>query len=199
MAAQHARLGSTVRLSRVYRFFGRDRETVPEAFAGDVVGLVNPGQLAIGDTLYTGRPVRFPPIPAFPAERFAVVRPADGGHKKFSEAVRQLAEEGLLQMFMPRSGPRYPVVGVVGALQFDVIEARLASEYGIKCHVEPRAFVAARWPIVPGNVTAPLRLPFAGVTSVLDRHDREVLLFDSDWSLGRTIEQNPDVEFRSSL
>ena len=136
-----------MRLSRVYRFFGRDRETVPEAYPGDVVGLVNPGRLAIGDTLYAGRKVRYPPIPQFPAERFAFLRPADVRHKRFDEAVRQLEEEGLMQVFIPQTGLRHPVIGVVGSLQFDVIEARLQSEYGIRCVLEPLPHVAARWPV----------------------------------------------------
>jgi peptide chain release factor 3 len=198
MAAEHERLGTTLRLARVYRFFGRDRETVPEAYAGDVVGLVNPGQLAIGDTLYAGKRVKFPPIPLFPPERFATLRPVDGRHKKFDEAVHQLAEEGLLQMFTPRAGIRHPIVGVVGALQFDVIEARMASEYAIKCQVDALSYVAARWP-VPRDGAPPLKLLYSGVISVLDRQNREVLLFESDWALGRCVEANPDVVFHDSL
>ena len=199
MAVQHARLGTTLRLSRVYRFFGRDRETVPEAYAGDVVGLVNPGQLVIGDTLYAGRPVRFPAIPQFPAERFARLRPTDRGQKKFVEAVRQLAEEGLLQMFVARTGPRHPIVGVVGALQFDVIEARLASEYGIPCAVEPLPYIAARWPVAMRDAAPPLRLPQSGVASVQDQQDREVLLFESAWALNYCAELNPDIRFHDSF
>ena len=95
MLVTNTRLGTELRLSRVYRFFGRDRETVPEAFPGDVVGVVNPGRIAIGDTLCAGRLVEFPPIPRFPAEQFAILRPAEIRHKKFDEAVAQLAEEGL--------------------------------------------------------------------------------------------------------
>ena len=199
MLVEHERLGTPLRLSRVYRFFGRDRETVPEAYSGDVVGLVNPGQLAIGDTLYAGTRVRFPPIPMFPPERFGTLRPADGRQKKFDEAVHQLAEEGLLQLFVPRTGPRHPIVGVVGALQFDVIEARMASEYGIPCRVEPLAYVAARWPVATHNHDGPLKLPFSGVVPVLDRHNREALLFASEWALGYCAEENPDVRFHDSL
>ncbi len=147
MSAVNERLGTTLRLSRVYRFFGRDRETVPEAYPGDVVGLVNPGRLAIGDTLYAGQRVRYPPIPQFPAERFANLRPADVRHKRFDEAVRQLEEEGLMQVFTPQTGLRHPIIGVVGPLQFDVVEARLRSEYGIDCVIEPLPHVAARWPV----------------------------------------------------
>jgi len=196
MLVQHGRLGTSLRLSRVYRFFGRDRETVPEAYAGDVVGLVNPGQLAIGDTLYSGTPVRFPPIPMFPAERFSTLRPLEGRHKKFDEAVEQLAEEGLLQLFVPSIGPREAIVGVVGALQFDVIEARMASEYGIPCKVDPLAYVAARWPVPAGQ---PLKLPYSGAMQVVDRYRRDALLFNSEWALSYTVENNPDVRFHDAL
>jgi peptide chain release factor 3 len=199
MSAEHERLGTTLRLSRVYRFFGRGRETVPEAYAGDVVGLVNPGQLAIGDTLYSGKRVRFPPIPLFPPERFAIVSPTDTRHKRFDEAVRQLAEEGLLQLFMPQHGPRHPIVGVVGALQFDVIEARLQSEYGIRCRLEPLAHVTARWPVPLADDTPPVRLPTSGVMGVRDRRDRPVLLFQSDWHLRYTTDENPGIRFNEML
>ena len=196
MAVQHERLGTTLRLSRVYRFFGRDRETVPEAYAGDVVGLVNPGQLAIGDTLYAGTAVRFPPIPQFPPERFAVLRPGDVRHKRFDEADTQLSEEGLLQVFMPLSGFRHPIVGVVGALQFDVIEARLKSEYGIDCRVDTLPYITARWPVPERADAGPLKLPLTGVQMVKDLRDRDVLLFQSDWELRYVAERNPDVTFR---
>jgi peptide chain release factor 3 len=86
---------------------------------------VNPGRIAIGDTLCTGRLVEFPRIPRFPAEQFAVLRPSEIRHKKFDEAVAQLAEEGLLQVFMPTSGTRNPIIGVIGSLQLDVVEARM--------------------------------------------------------------------------
>jgi peptide chain release factor 3 len=198
MLAQHERLGTTLRLARVYRFFGRDRETVPEAFAGDVVGLVNPGQLAIGDTLYAGRPVRFPPIPLFPAERFGILRPAGGRHKKFDDAVHQLAEEGLLQLFVPKTGPREAIVGVVGALQFDVIEARMASEYGIPSRVDPLPHIAARWPELPAGAAA-LKLPYSGVMPVVDRQNRDALLFESEWALKYCAESNPGVRLHESM
>ena len=198
MLAEHERLGVTLRLSRVYRFFGRDRETIPEAYPGDVVGLVNPGQLAIGDTLYAGRPVRFPPIPQFPPERFATLRPTDARHKKFDEAVRQLAEEGLLQMFIPTVGPRHPVVGVVGALQFDVIAARMSSEYGIACDVDVVSYTAARWPVRIREDGPPLKLPYSGVMAVVDRHQRDVLLFDSAWTLRYCADENPGFKFEDS-
>jgi peptide chain release factor 3 len=199
MLAHHARLGTTLRLSRVYRFFGRDRETVPEAYAGDVVGLVNPSQLTIGDTLYSGTPVTFPPIPFFPPERFATLRPADMRHKRFDEAVRQLAEEGLLQVFMPKSGGRHPIVGVVGALQFDVIQARMASEYGIPCELDLMPHMAARWPVPATPDAPPLKVPVSGVMQVEDRQHRPVLLFASQYELRYCVESNPQFRFHDTF
>jgi peptide chain release factor 3 len=183
----------------VYRFFGRDRETVPEAFPGDVVGLVNPGRLAIGDTLYAGRKVQFPPIPQFPAERFAYLRPADVRHKRFDEAVFQLEEEGLMQVFMPQSGLRHPIIGVVGPLQLDVVEARMQTEYGIRCLLEPLPHVAARWPVQEAGETKPLSLTTSGALTAKDRHDRDVILFESPWELRYITENNPHVRFVASM
>ena len=199
MSAVNERLGTTLRLSRVYRFFGRDRETVPEAYPGDVVGLVNPGRLAIGDTLYAGRRVRYPPIPQFPAERFANLRPADVRHKRFDEAVRQLEEEGLMQVFTPQTGLRHPIIGVVGPLQFDVVEARLRSEYGIDCVIEPLPHTAARWPVPKAGDTRPVTLTTMGAMPLKDRLGRDVILFESSWALGYVAEGNPHVEFHDSM
>jgi peptide chain release factor 3 len=90
-----------------------------------------------------------PRIQQFPPEHFATLRPVEGRHKRFDEAVFQLAEEGLLQVFMPTMGMRYPIVAVIGILQLDVIEARMEAEYGIACKADRMPHVAARWPQVP--------------------------------------------------
>jgi peptide chain release factor 3 len=197
MLVTNTRLGTELRLSRVYRFFGRDRETVPEAFPGDVVGVVNPGRIAIGDTLCAGRLVEFPPIPRFPAEQFAVLRPADVRHKKFDEAIAQLAEEGLMQVFTPISGTRHPIIGVIGSLQLDVVEARMRSEYDIPCTVDRLPHIAARWPVLKSE--KPVALPTTGVRQVLDQHHREVLVFEAKWVLEYTLERNPHVDFRDTM
>src|SRR5690606_24268747 len=147
------------------------------------------------DTLYAGTPVRFPPIPQFPPERFATLRPGDIRHKRFDEAVLQLAEEGLLQVFMPISAFRHPIVGVAGAPQVDAIAAPRQSEYGIPCSIEPLPFVAARWPEAEGGVSS-LTLPLSGVQAVKDRRGRDVLLFASDWELRYCAERNPSATFK---
>jgi peptide chain release factor 3 len=189
MAMQNSRLGETIRASRAYRFFGRERETIDLAYAGDIVGLVNPGRFAIGDTLHTGPAIRFPELPHFPAEHFGVVRLTDLRHKQFDGGLRQLEEEGLMQVFFALGGRREPIVGVVGALQFDVIVARLASEYGVKASIEPAKYAAARW-LEPGVPIA--ALPLTGnITAVRDRAERAVLLFSTAWELQYFERQHP--------
>ncbi len=145
MVLSNSRLGKPLRASRAYRFFGRDRETINVAYAGDIIGLVNPGHFAIGDTLHSGNPLRFLDLPRFPAEHFGRVRLQDTRYKQFDEGLRQLEEEGLMQVFYVTAGRREPIVGVVGALQFDVITSRLRSEYGVAVEIEPAEYTVARW------------------------------------------------------
>src|SRR5688572_9105329 len=197
MQVWNSRLGEQIRLSRVYRFFGRDRETVPEAFPGDVVGIVLPGRIAIGDTLGDDKRVSYPAIEQFPPEQFAYLRPSEGRHKRFDDAVAQLAEEGLLQAFMPTHGQRFPIIGVIGALQLDVIASRMGTEYGIPCVVDRLPHVAARWPVVPPGET--LIVPTMGVLQAVDRQERPVLVFESDWALRYTAEKNPKVDFKNTV
>src|SRR6185295_7307366 len=145
MVLSNSRVGKQLRASRAYRFFGRDRETIEVAYAGDILGLVNPGQFAIGDTLHTGAPWKFAGVPRFPAEHFGRVRLQDTRFKQFDEGLRQLEEAGLMQVFFASGGRREPLVGVVGALQFDVVGSRLRTEYGVAAEIEPMSYSAARW------------------------------------------------------
>jgi peptide chain release factor 3 len=180
-----------IRASRAYRFFGRDRETIEVAYAGDIIGLVNPGQFSIGDTLHTGAPVRFSGMPRFPAEHFGRVRLQDTRYKQFDEGLRQLEEEGLMQVFYTSGDRRAPIVGVVGALQFDVITSRLRTEYGVAAEIEPAPFAVARWMSDPER---PLPLLTGQITKALDREERGVLLFGSEWELQYFERQNPTFE-----
>ncbi len=188
MALTNSRLGKSLRASRAYRFFGRDRETIQVAYAGDIIGLVNPGQFKIGDTLHSGPAVRFPDLPRFPAEHFGRVRLKDTRYKQFDEGVKQLQEEGLMQVFFLSAGRREPIIGVVGALQFDVIASRLRGEYNVKAEVEPVAYAAARW--IGGTDDPPLS---GSNTMAVDRHDRRVILFESEWGLRYFERHHPDV------
>jgi peptide chain release factor 3 len=190
MVLSNSRMGKVLRASRAYRFFGRDRETIEVAYAGDVIGLVNPGQFAIGDTLHSGAPVRLPELPRFPAEHFGRVRLKDARYKQFTEGLRQLEEEGLMQLFYLSAGGREPIVGVVGALQFDVITSRLRTEYAVEVEVETAGYTAARW---IGDPAASIPTPPAQSVVVADRHGRPVVLFGSSWELQYFERQHPQV------
>jgi peptide chain release factor 3 len=190
MAVSNGRLGKSLKASRAYRFFGRDRETISVAYAGDIIGLVNPGQFAIGDTLYSGAPVRFPEVPRFPAEHFGRIRLRDTRYKQFDEGVSQLEEEGLMQVFYVAASRREPIVGVVGALQYDVITSRLRTEYGVEVDIGPAGYTAARW-LASGP--GPTTLPGGQNMVAADRHERRVLLFASHWELEYFQRHHPDV------
>jgi peptide chain release factor 3 len=188
MTLSNSRLGKSIRASRAYRFFGRDRETIQVAYAGDIIGLVNPGQLVIGDTLHAGPMLRFPDLPRFPAEHFGRIRLQDTRYKQFDEGIKQLEEEGLMQVFFLSTSRREPIVGVVGALQYDVIASRLKSEYSVIVEIEPVGYVAARW---LGNAGVPS--PGGSSVMAIDRHDRHVILFESEWGLRYFERHHPDV------
>jgi peptide chain release factor 3 len=190
MVMSNSRLGKSIRASRAYRFFGRDRETIEVAYAGDIVGLVNPGQFAIGDTLHSGPVLRFPELPRFPAEHFGRIRSKDTRYKQFDEGIRQLEEEGLMQVFYLSSSRREPLIGVVGALQYDVIASRLKNEYGVAAEIEPQTYTAARW---LGNHNGPVPPLAGGCIVVADSHDRRVILFPSEWELRYFERHHPDV------
>jgi peptide chain release factor 3 len=190
IAVSNSRLGKSLKASRAYRFFGRDRETISVAYAGDIIGLVNPGQFAIGDTLHSGPPVRFPDLPRFPAEYFGRIRLRDQRYKQFDEGVRQLEEEGLMQVFYVADDRRAPIVGVVGALQYDVIISRLRTEYGVVVDIEPAGYTAARW---LGNGPGSAPLPGGKSVAGVDRHKRRVLLFASQWELQYFQRHHSDV------
>jgi peptide chain release factor 3 len=179
-----------IRASRAYRFFGRDRETIEVAYAGDIIGLVNPGQFAIGDTLHAGAAVRFLDLPRFPAEHFGRVRLQDQRYKQFDDGLQQLEEEGLMQVFFTASGRREPIVGVVGALQFDVITSRLRTEYSVEATIERAPFAAARWIADASQVLPSLG---GGAAVAADRAGRRLILFASEWEVQYFERQHPAI------
>lgn len=102
-----------------------------------------------------------------------------------------------MQVFMPISGTRHPIIGVIGSLQLDVVEARMLSEYDIPCAVDRLPHIAARWPVM--KTDKPLALPTSGVRQALDQQQRDVLVFESQWVLDYTVEKNPHIDFRESM
>ena len=194
MALTNARAGDTVRATRPYKFFGGGRETVERAYPGDVIGLPNPGKFAIGDTLYNGAPVRYPRVPRFPAEHFGRARLLDQRSKQFENGVTQLEEEGLMQVVFPVHGRREPILGVVGPLQLDIVEARLKQEYSVECKIDQISYTALRWVKCDPQTLSDLENRSSGILRAVDREERPVLLFESQWHLSYLQQQNPDLE-----
>lgn len=196
MPVTHARTGKPLRLTRPQRLFGQERETVEEAYPGDIVGLTNPGTFGLGDTVYTGSPVAFDEVPQFPPEVFATLRNTDVSRlKQFEKGVAQLCEEGLVDLFWDRkSQRREPILGAVGRLQFEVVQYRLLSEYGVKTLVEPISYEVVRW--LEGDEAA-IAESYWGTNAKLieDSLGRPVLLVASLWTLNYLAEQNPKVSF----
>ena len=145
MKARLTRTGKPVTLSAPQFFFAQDRSVADEAFAGDVVGIPNHGTLRIGDTFTEGEELAFLGVPNFAPEILRRVKLGDPMKaKKLKEALQQMAEEGVVQVFRPLDGAP-ALVGVVGPLQLDVLKVRLAEEYGLEIGFEQPEFQLARW------------------------------------------------------
>ncbi len=195
MAATHAQSGKTVRLARPYRMFGGDREIVDQALPGDIVGIPNNDGFAIGDTLYTGRPVKFAPIARFSPEHFATLRNKDiAKRKQFDKGVRQLESEGAIQvLFDIHALSREPILAAVGPLQFEVVQSRLENEYGVSTILERLPHVLARWVSGPVAKLETLRSR-SEVILTRDLHGLMVAVFSSPFHLTYFKEQNPEIE-----
>lgn len=146
MVATHEPTGRPFATKYAQAVFGRERTTLDTAYPGDVIGLVNAASLGIGDTLYVDEPVRFPPIPSFAPEHFAVARAEDSGrYKQFRRGITQLEQEGVVQVLRSdRRGDQAPVLAAVGPMQFEVAAHRMASEFGAPVRLEPLAYSLAR-------------------------------------------------------
>jgi len=196
MLATHVQGAKPVRLQRPYKLFANEREIIDEAFPGDVVGLPNNGEFAIGDTLCTGAPLRFAPIPRFPPEHFALIHNIDlGKQKQFQKGFRQLENEGAVQMlYNINAFKREPILAVVGMLQFDVVQARLESEYNVPTRLEPLSYQMARWVHGPEDVVENLPTRHE-VLFARDSRERLVALFGSPFYVNYYTEKFPALSF----
>ena len=195
MQVYSARLGKKIRMTRMHRLFARERETLEEAFAGDVVGVVNPGMFTIGDTLSAEPGVEYGRIPSFPPEHFAVLRCLDmSRNKQFRKGIAQLAEEGVAQLYHDPEAARWePILGAVGKLQFDVMQSRLLQEYGVTTTVDFLPYECACWPQGSAEALARVRWPSFGFGLVRDHQDRLVCLFRSRWDRDHFTPDYPDI------
>jgi peptide chain release factor 3 len=200
MSARHVRLGRDLRLANPQQFMAQERTLIEEAYAGDIVGLFDPGHFRIGDTLMAGgEPFEFGGIPHFSPEHFACVRVKDAMRRKqLKKGLDELAQEGAIQVFRQRGlGDRDPYVGAVGALQFDVLKFRLEHEYGVAPILDQLPYQHARW--VQGEGFEPKALERNdSVLCVEDRDGRSVVLFRSDWALSWTRDNFKKLVFRDT-
>ncbi|ACB50493.1 peptide chain release factor RF-3 [Crocosphaera subtropica ATCC 51142] len=194
MTVSHARTGKTVRLSRPQKLFAQDRASIEEAYGGDVIGLNNPGVFAIGDTIYNGKKLEYEGIPCFSPEMFSYLKnPNPSKFKQFQKGIKELREEGAIQiMYSTDDFKRDPILAAVGQLQFEVVQFRMLSEYGVETSLEPLPYSLARW--VKGGWSA---LEKAGrifnTITVKDNWGRPVLLFKNEWGLQQVKVDHPEL------
>ena len=199
MTVTHARTGKTVRLSRPQKLFAQGRESIQEAYAGDVIGLNNPGVFAIGDTIYNGKKLEYEGIPCFSPEMFAYLKnPNPSKFKQFQKGIKELREEGAIQiMYSIDDFRRDPILAAVGNLQFDVVQFRLLSEYGVETRLEPLTYSLARW--VAGGWQALEKVGKVFNTMVVkDNWGRPVLLFKNEWNLQQAKGDHPELKLNST-
>jgi peptide chain release factor 3 len=192
MSATCERTDRPFSMRYAHELFARDRSVAEEAFPGDIVGLVNATDLRIGDTLYTGEPVRFPPPPTFAPEHFRNARPADRSRwKQFRRGLVQLDEEGVVQVLRhPDYGDQQPLLAAVGALQFDVASWRLEEEFGAPVRLEPSPYTVARR-IAAGDVGTITSMRMCDVYRRAD--GTPLALFRSRFQLERIERDHPEL------
>jgi peptide chain release factor 3 len=194
----NTRSGQRVRLANSQRVFARERETLDEAFAGDVVGLVGNYDLQIGDTLAENTEVRFDEIPRFAPECFALLHsPNASQFKRFREGLNQLLHEGVVQHFLlQQAEQRVPLLGAVGPLQFEVVQYRLQTEYGAESRIESAPWHHLHWLRQRDSSRwsdSSIALP-TGTALARDSNDRPVLLLTDAWQIKFFAERNPGIE-----
>jgi peptide chain release factor 3 len=198
MKVRHHRIGKDVAIANATIFMAQDRSHVEEAFPGDIIGIHNHGTIKIGDTFTDKEPLKFTGIPNFAPEHFRRVRLKNPLKvKQLDKGLLQLAEEGAVQVFRPLLGSDY-ILGAVGVLQFDVIMARLKDEYGVDAVYEGIEYATARWVTCDDRKTmAEFEKKNQG-NLALDAEGNFAYLASSEWRLGHTAEQWPQVTFHKT-
>jgi peptide chain release factor 3 len=193
MKLLHPRSGKTLAIHNPVLFLAQDRELAEEAWAGDILGLPNHGNLRIGDGLTEGEMLHFTGIPSFAPELLKRVRPEDPMRAKhLGKALLQLAEEGAAQVFRSEQGTDW-IVGVAGALQFDVLADRIRTEYDIPVRFEATTLHTARW-VETGDHALLKRFKDANRSAMAEDHDGlPVFLARNPWHLQITGEDWPDL------
>ena len=192
MQVTHAQSGRSFSTKYALTVFGRTRATVEAAYPGDIVGLVNAGSLAPGDTIYSGKKVQFPPMPQFAPEHFRTLRAKSlGKYKQFRKALEQLDSEGVVQILRNDArGDANPVMAAVGPMQFEVMQARMDVEYNVETVADPVPYSVARR---TDAESAPMLAKQRGV-EIFTRTDGELIaLFGDKWKLAFVEKEHPEL------
>lgn len=197
MEVKHARLEKEIKLTRPLQLFARERVTIEDAYPGDIIGLFDTGLLRIGDTLFEGgEKFEFEGVPRFSPEHFARVLPKDAmKRKQLRRGLQELGEEGVVQVYY-RAGlvDKDAILGAVGALQLEVVQHRLLSEYGVEVRMERIGHSVARWVTDPSFDVVAFERQNSGVLGAADDLDRPVLLFSNEWTLQYIKRTYPKLE-----
>ena len=195
MEVYHVQGDKKMRLSQPQQLMAQDREVIEEAYAGDIIGVFDPGIFSIGDTVCSpSKKVRFEGIPTFAPEHFAQVRLKDTmKRKQFVKGITQIAQEGAIQIFQNLGGGMEEViVGVVGVLQFEVLEYRLKNEYNVDIILEGMPYELIRW--IDNEGIDPKKLNLTSDTKrIQDLKGKHLLLFSSEWNITWALEHNKEL------
>ncbi len=200
MFVWHSGTKKTMQVKQPQQFMADEREAVEKAYPGDIIGLFDTGVYRLGDTLCGGKKIRYEGIPVFAPEHFERVSAFDSmKRKQFVKGITQLAVEGAIQTFKrPEIGREELIVGVVGVLQFDVLEHRMRAEYGVEIRREPLDYRFVRW--IEECPCEPPDLKLSSSTTVAaDRFDRPVLLFQNEWSIRWAEENNKGLKLAETV
>ena len=191
----HVQGNRKMRLSQPQQMMAEQRHVVSEAYAGDIIGVFDPGVFSIGDTVcMPGRKFEYEGIPTFAPEHFARVTLLDSmKRKQFVKGITQIAQEGAIQIFQERSGLEEIVVGVVGVLQFDVLKFRLNNEYNVEIRLDELPYEHIRW-IANTDIDVTKINGTSDMKRIFDLKGRPLLLFVNSWSVGMVLERNPGLE-----
>jgi len=192
----HVQENKMIKLAQPQQLMAQDREIIDEAYAGDIIGVFDPGIFSIGDTICDRNfKVRFRGIPTFAPEHFAIVEQIDSmKRKQFAKGMEQIAEEGAIQIFFyPGAGMERVVVGVVGMLQLEVLEYRMKDEYGIgfRKTLLPHQHIRR---VVSEGISIPSLTLATDTIHVKDFKGNDLLVFPSEWSIKWALDKNPNLK-----
>lgn len=193
MEVNHVQGGRKVKLSQPQQLMADERKIIEEAYAGDIIGVFDPGIFSIGDTLeLSNKKFAFEGIPTFAPEHFARVRQIDTmKRKQFIKGINQIAQEGAIQIFQEyNTGMEEIIVGVVGVLQFDVLKYRLESEYNVEIRLETLPYEYIRWIGNPTEIDLDRIVGTSDMKKIKDLKDHPLLLFVNEWSIGMVLDRN---------